>query len=647
MNKFRVAFAVSSVVLLIVLAVSPLKDFFREWKRYQLRYDDVISQLPQRINPAEIGIKQIWAQKLDRVDRCTTCHLGLDEKALENAEQPFRTHPRIYHKVEDFGCTVCHEGQGSATTVAEAHGDIEFWDRPIVPPGFMEASCGKCHKEHEVPEAPILTLGRKLIRESNCTGCHKIGKYPRQWVPSLDGIGTKVNRAWLFNWLKNPKGYFANAKMPNFLLTDDEANNLTDFLLTYKSFSNDVQLDSLPTLVTSVTGAQRDKLVELGSTRFREARCISCHPINGRGGYVATDLVKVASKTNVQWIYNYIKNPKRLQPGVQMPRFGFTQTDLAAVTAYIESEFVDYDMKELPPHTPDPGYYEKGLAVLKKYNCTGCHTLGDMKKAEAMGPELTVVGSKSKYEIDFGKAEVEHSLPSYLYAKLKHPRVFSAAMKMPEYEFSDNEAQAITVALLGNTNENIPEQLKIPPTPSGTFDPQGAFGRLADTLACFGCHTMFGRGRLVATNLSIEASQAQRKWIEGYFKIPYSLRPILTERMPNLFLSDLEIKTIVDYMEAVFAADSIEREISIDAATVAQGKLLYYGTYGCQGCHQINLKGGFVGPALDKVGSRLKPGWIYHWLKNPQSFKPGTIEPNNNLNETEARAMTAFLMSLQ
>src|SRR6266571_2239380 len=121
MNKFRVAFAVSSVVLLIVLAVSPLKDFFREWKGYQLRYDDVISQLPQRITPAEIGIKQIWAQKLDRVDRCTTCHLGLGEKALENAEQPFRTHPRIYHKVDDFGCTVCHEGQGSATTVAEAH----------------------------------------------------------------------------------------------------------------------------------------------------------------------------------------------------------------------------------------------------------------------------------------------------------------------------------------------------------------------------------------------------------------------------------------------------------------------------------------------------------------------------------------------
>ena len=77
------------------------------------------------------------------------------------------------------------------------------------------------------------------------------------------------------------------------------------------------------------------------------------------------------------------------------------------------------------------------------------------------------------------------------------------------------------------------------------------------------------------------------------------------------------------------------------------GKMLYYGTYGCQGCHQIDLKGGFVGPALDKVGSRLKPGWIYHWLKNPQSFKPETIEPNNNLNETEARAMTAFLMSLQ
>ncbi|MBI4535687.1 MAG: c-type cytochrome, partial [Ignavibacteriae bacterium] len=645
MNNLRAIFAISSVVLLVVLAVSPFKDFYREWKKYQYNYNEIIKELPQRVKSVEIGIKQIWAQKLDRVDRCTTCHLGLGETALANAEQPFRAHSRIYHSTDDFGCTICHEGQGLATTRAEAHGYVEYWDRPMLPTGFMEASCGRCHRGQKVPEAPILSLGRRLIREFNCVGCHKIGGSPKQWIPALDGIGTKVNRTWLFNWLKNPKDYYTATKMPNFLLTDDEAHNLTDFLMTYTSFANGVSLEPLPKLFTSATEAERERMIELGATRFREARCISCHPINGRGGYVAAELGQIASKARAQWIYTYIKNPKRLQPGVEMPRFRFSETDLAAVVAYIESEFVTSDVQELSPRTRDPDYFDKGLTVLKKYNCTGCHELGDRKKADEMGPELTFVGDKSLYQIDFGRTGIEHSLPAYLYTKLKSPRVFSSTMKMPDYGLSDEDARAITVALLGNSNESIPEQLKIHPAPSSSYAPQGEFGKLVDDLACFGCHTMFGRGRLVATDLSVEASQADEQWIQSYFKIPYSLRPIMTERMPNLFLADDEIKTIVNHMEAVFLADSLTREIRMDASTVAEGKALYYGAYGCQSCHQIDLKGGYVGPALDKCSTRLKPGWVFHWLKNPQAFKPETLEPNNNLSDREAEALTAFLMT--
>jgi mono/diheme cytochrome c family protein len=165
-------------------------------------------------------------------------------------------------------------------------------------------------------------------------------------------------------------------------------------------------------------------------------------------------------------------------------------------------------------------------------------------------------------------------------------------------------------------------------------------------MACLGCHVMNGTGRLVATDLSVEASQAQPKWIEGYFKIPYSLRPILTERMPNLFLSDSKIKTIVDYMENVFVADSLEHVVKTDPGNVAKGRGLYFERYGCQSCHQIAGKGGYVGPPLDKVGSRLKGGWIYHWLKNPQAYKPESIEPNNKLSDDEAEALTAYLLTL-
>jgi cytochrome c551/c552 len=117
--------------------------------------------------------------------------------------------------------------------------------------------------------------------------------------------------------------------------------------------------------------------------------------------------------------------------------------------------------------------------------------------------------------------------------------------------------------------------------------------------------------------------------------------------MPNLFLTDVEIKTLVDYMETAFIADSLEHDVTSSPATVATGRDLFFGRYGCQACHQIAAKGGYVGPPLDKIGSRLNSGWVFHWLKNPQGSKPSTIEPNNNLSDTEANALTAFLMTLK
>jgi cytochrome c1 len=47
---------------------------------------------------------------------------------------------------------------------------------------------------------------------------------------------------------------------------------------------------------------------------------------------------------------------------------------------------------------------------------------------------------------------------------------------------------------------------------------------------------------------------------------------------------------------------------------------------------------------LTSVGSRLTAAWVYHWLKNPQALRPGTVEPNRNMSDDEAKSLTAFLM---
>ena len=91
-----------------------------EWKGYQGEFqelvakkfgDDKVQQVPQ-------GLQQIWVEDLNRVDRCTTCHQGMEWKGLDNVAHPFKSHPQEIlktHPLEQYGCTVCHGGQGFAT----------------------------------------------------------------------------------------------------------------------------------------------------------------------------------------------------------------------------------------------------------------------------------------------------------------------------------------------------------------------------------------------------------------------------------------------------------------------------------------------------------------------------------------------------
>jgi mono/diheme cytochrome c family protein len=648
MKNLNLLYALASLVFLIVLAISPAKDYFTEWRHYQKEYNSLLSSQPRRIKPIEISIKQIWNSKLNRVDRCTSCHLGVEETDLVAAQQPFKPHPDVYHDLNEFGCTICHEGQGLATSKQEAHDGSPYWEKPILPRQYLEASCGKCHQEREVVDAPALTLGRQLLTTYNCAGCHKIGNIAKEYAPRLDGIGAKTTWFWLVRWLKNPKAFRPETKMPDFKLNEGETELLADFLMSFKTFSNDKKLQSIPPELTEEYPP--DNWVESGKTLFREARCISCHLVEGRGGPLAPDLAKVASKANAAWLYSYVLDPKGFQPDVKMPQFRFSEEEAQKVTAYMVSEFVDWDA---PPdtmkHTPDPNFYEKGLQLFNKYNCGGCHELSGIPKTTNVGPDLTDLGDRHLYQLAFGKTTIPRTLPDYIYNKLKNPRQFLETARMPVFGFKESELQAITTALLAMTNETLPNKYLVRAKPTSNYDPQAKFGHIVDRYSCFSCHVINGRGFLLATDLTSEGSRAQLKWIENYFKVPYSMRPILTERMPNLFMSNQEIRTIVDYFDRVLRSDAIDSlHITLnDPNQVDEGKGLFFEKYGCQSCHQVGGTGGYVGPPLDRTGERLTAGWVYLWIRDPQKYYPNTLEPNAGLSDHEARAITSYLMSLK
>jgi cytochrome c2 len=184
------------------------------------------------------------------------------------------------HPVEWFGCSSCHSGQGSATSFTLASHtpntapekerwkkqhdweSIHMWDFPMLPKRFTEASCLKCH--HQVTdlisangrnEAPKVLRGYNLIKEFGCFGCHEIAGrkggrdigpdlrlepnvpldeltpgervkaesdpdnppgHMRKVGPSLYRISEKTHPEWMVKWLRSPRGFRPDTKMPHF-----------------------------------------------------------------------------------------------------------------------------------------------------------------------------------------------------------------------------------------------------------------------------------------------------------------------------------------------------------------------------------------------------------------------------------------------
>src|SRR6266850_1988334 len=83
--------------------------------------------------------------------------------------------------------------------------------------------------------------GEALVTQIGCLGCHAIARlekeeptFRRRFGPNLDGIGSKARPEWIYAWLKDPKKYFPETRMPNLRLTDAEARDITEYLTTLK-----------------------------------------------------------------------------------------------------------------------------------------------------------------------------------------------------------------------------------------------------------------------------------------------------------------------------------------------------------------------------------------------------------------------------
>ncbi len=655
------AFGSLSVVLLVLLAIVPAKDHFREWLRYQNDYRSLIRNRSDAVSLArrfQPGVQQTWLPDLGVVDRCSTCHVALKEASLTGAvTQPFRPHPPMPHTLTEFGCVICHRGQGVATTVEEAHNSSKAWEQPILPARYVQSSCGQCH-ERPLTGTPQLNAGREMLARYGCVHCHKVTSPEGRAMtatdtpPPLSHIAAKTSREWIFAWIKNPQAYASTATMPNFQLSDEDARDLSAFLIAQST----PYLAGAESKLPPVPAPGDTAAIQQGSSVYGESFCASCHATQNAaglmvGGNVGPELTRVGSKVKPEWLADWLRDPKVYDPGTAMPHYRFDEKDIGLVMGFLggktDSDFLSG--VHLQPATP--AQIAHGKVLVNERGCASCHDINGIPRPDNFAPELTAVGSLPLTKIVFAPG-MPHTLPDYISAKIRKPRSFGIALKMPQFTFTDTQIDSLVTALLAQSTraKTLPAALRIPATPPSTYEPAGTAGQLIADMRCLSCHTIDGRGGDMAPELTWEGSSVQRTWLVNFLMRPNTLRPALIRRMPKFNMTTGEANVLADYIMTVYQTPAFDRD-SIDAskftaADAAHGKDLYYGKYACNSCHILDpaKDKGYLGPTLTQAGLRLNAAWIFHWLKNAQALRPGSLELNWNMNDGDAQAITAFLM---
>ncbi len=654
------AFGIVSLGLLFSLAIAPAKNYFSDWRHYQKSYLKVAAdrQAGTLVRSFHVGIRQMWIPKFGVVDRCESCHVNLGGALVGASEQPFRKHPAIPHALDQYGCVMCHRGQGAATSVEEAHYATEAWEQPILPARYLDSSCGQCHLG-TLAGTPRLNQGRRLLSTMGCVHCHLVTQpdgntlKPEDDPPPLIHIAEKTSREWIFAWIKNPQAYAVSATMPNFQFSDQDAADIASFLIAQSTPSAAVK--NAPPSRAAAPPADAAEAATLYGSLF----CSSCHAVQNAagnlvGGDFGPELTRVGSKVSPDWLHRWLNNPPQYQPGTRMPHYRLDEKQIALLSTFLLAKKDEDFLANVHLAPANPDSIAHGKRLVTESGCAACHQINGVSPPQNFAPDLSRVGSRALAQIVFTPG-MKHNLPDYITAKIRDPRSFGPGLKMPKFSLSDDQVVALTTALLAQTeraNGLAHEQL-LSSTARSNYHPGGSPGKLMDDLRCLSCHSINGNGGDMAPDLTYEGTAVQRAWLEEFLNNPNTLRPALIRRMPKFNLNPAEIKTISDYILSAYQAPGLDpttldpHALGPDAA--ARGKQLFYAKYGCQACHIADYKNdkGYVGPALASVGNRLTPVWIFKWLKEPNALRPGTQMPNFSLKDDEAMDLTAFLMTLK
>jgi hypothetical protein len=278
---------VSSVLTFALLAYAAYdENFGTDWYHYQSEYRQQLlaragsERERQAAERFVVRQEQLYLPELGRIDRCGTCHLAIDDPEMKDAAQPLTAHPgeiMKHHPKERFGCTICHRGQGRATTAADAHGPVPHWPDTMLSNDEIDRSCAMCHLEFPLPGVPRFNAAMALFQEKACISCHKLRGQGGDAGPDITHAGEIHDAEWHFRHFKDPKSEVATSEMPNLNLSDEEAEALVFLMmsLTGEAIPTEYLSNPKPHAVDVAAAGPIDPLALKGYVG--SIVCVGCH----------------------------------------------------------------------------------------------------------------------------------------------------------------------------------------------------------------------------------------------------------------------------------------------------------------------------------------------------------------------------------
>jgi nitric oxide reductase subunit C len=171
----------------------------------------------------------------------------------------------------------------------------------------------------------------EVYERYKCYACHKFNGYGGDLAPDLSYEGSRAGRQWLVSFLKSPQTLRPTLvlRMPQFNMTDKEANVLADYIgmVLQKPGVNPAKTEAKQ--FTPAMAALGKQLYEV------KYQCQACHTIGGTGGYVGPNLNNAGNWLTPAWVEAWLRNPQALVADTIEPRRNFTEDEIRGLTAYL------------------------------------------------------------------------------------------------------------------------------------------------------------------------------------------------------------------------------------------------------------------------------------------------------------------------